>query len=286
MQNMFSDEQKSMIERLDNLMPVDDRTNQSASDTKFAYDYVDGEIEKFAVPLNYHYKSGQTNSLTQALIELSNLTGTPAAVIAEGMLFDLESEEEESKSQLDKELDDAVVDRLEGLLKNLNNASSPSSVTKIIYKFIDGKPYRVKVDAHYECKDNGTENKSLRRLLELQAGSSMPWSILAEDILEQIEMNDNYYPKEKPAPVQAKYGMCDDLRGREVYIQADRRNNWVKVRIESFAFYFPSNGAEPMYTDIEIRYSDGTTGTINDKDELLFTKEAVIQRLTDYVNSL
>ena len=95
---------------------------------------------------------------------------------------------EMDKSHLEQE-EDEIIERLSGLLLTIG---INSNLPKTIYQFISGKLFAKKVSENTICTNDNFENESLKRLLQLEAGHQLPWTILAEDILESIEM-DTYY---------------------------------------------------------------------------------------------
>jgi len=191
---------------------------------------------------------------------------------------------EETKSNLEREEDD-LIERLSGLVLIIG---ASSQMPKLIYKFVHGKLYGVKVFNAFKCDNDNIENESLKRLLQLHAGSSLPWTSLAEDILEEIECDTYYKEKEEfSAPIKEhsnKFITVEDIRGKDVYI-INYGGLIVKGRIESFAIDCQS-GTTPTIYDIEVLIDGQGVDTFDNLDGLLFSKEEAISALTKLVNSL
>ena len=304
-----SSEDNELVERLDGMLTIIDETGNWTipSEVKYVYRFDFDKITKRRVWDTYSLSANERDTLNDALTCLSDLTGKSVHVLGEDMLEKIENELHEKaeleKSKLDKELD-KVAEKLNTHLRIVDNSSSLSSDNKFIYKFIGGLLYKVKVDPSYNCGPD--EYESLRRLLEVEAGSRLPWTVLAEEIMEVIERNSYYVQKvettertidvkpetvienkvemEQPAP--KKFITVDDIRGVEVYIERDCKNNWQKAIVQNFGIDCQKN-EDPYVYDVEVMWvKDGKYETFDNTYGFCFNKEQVVAKLNDYINSL
>jgi len=214
---------------------------------------------------------------------------------------------EHTESHLEQE-EDELIERLSGLIITIGiNSVFP----KTIYQSIDGILYARKVTESMPCSNDHIENESLKRLLQLNAGNKMPWTIFAEEILESIE-NGDYY-KEEVIPVvtenandnfhieimaaldrqdqkredlaiqiakDERYITLEDIRGKQVYLMHEGKPFTGKVT----EFIINCQGNEnPEYDRIMI----DTISTMSfHSNKLCFTKESFKEKLANIVDSL
>lgn len=199
---------------------------------------------------------------------------------------------EMDKSHLEQE-ENEIIERLSGLLLTIG---IKSNFPKTIYQFISGKLFAKKVSENTICNNDNFENESLKRLLQLEAGHKLPWTILAEDILESIEM-DTYYDlpmidsseyriknevtKTSEVKIDKSFITIDDIRGREVYYF--RHKEWYKGKVATFNIS-ATVGENPTYGTVKLEGDDASSWI--KYSDLLFSKEEVIAQFTQTLNSL
>lgn len=241
---------------------------------------------------------------TDAAYFLSVGTGIPVEVIKKNSHDFIENGAKEEPELFDSEK--ALLEKLHDLIPIDGPSSIPDNIPfKWVYS-ISG----ISNEVIWKCRAHIDEvitwekaSDSLLKLLQRVGGSTRLWTELAEEFIEDLEFEQTIRTENPPnealklAADNYKLGThneyleketeklitLEDIRGKEVYFFHDSK--MTKGVIKRFGINVPTEG-NPFYIDISVYCSWKETIDFNRIDELSFTKEDFIMKLTKMVDNL